>query len=432
MQAFRISVFLWIAALPFAWAEETRLNAESRPSAIELPKLANHYPAVSTRITYHKLKRAIEDKLIEDLDTLLTYISETREFDNPFAHFVLFHWSQSFSRDEISPQYPRIVFHKDGFIGALTGDPDAKGQPAHGMKDADMKGPQYESLPIIELDNKGKDFAFRLIEFKKPDTRGGVRTVCNDEPGFCARCHGTSLRPIIGLNAGAAGAFHDGDAEAQKKQFDTFSKSLDKAAMKRYRFFLRKGDDYRAASAFRHLSLHANHLNFVRIQTRLEKSKVYRPYRYAIYAALLDCDDIETFLPLGTRIAHRRKIGDDFPALVEETRRILGDELKAMQKKSRVVERATAFEASAKYINQVAKLRYILEGQGLDSDYDMREWSPSFAPTTTSYGFNAGELTLDDFLRREFLPALREKEPRLPDKCADLKALSLDVLTPKR
>lgn len=145
----------------------------------------------------------------------------------------------------------------------------------------------------------------------------------------------------------------------------------------------------------------------------------YCEYRYAILAALIQCDDISSFLPDTLRSGFPK-----FENVLADTIRI-EQNLLDLQKKNNPTTYFGIdqfFDAKA-----IAGLRYLLEGRGIS----MRFWSTD---PIAKYGWGDGEYHVGDFAR---LLALSDKDlatfsskDKIKHKegCEELKALSLAAL----
>ena len=116
----------------------------------------------------------------------------------------------------------------------------------------------------------------------------------------------------------------------------------------------------------------------------LNSKKMYSKYKYALYGAMISCDDIPGFLPPELQRQHEKKLGMSFDALEQNSLR------------QRAFEEYNARRARFLLLNDQPKLhlddmesepiglsgqkdiawiRYLLEGQSVDPKFDMKIWS---------------------------------------------------------
>src|SRR5262249_7709399 len=163
---------------------------------------------------------------ITDIDSLLESLKGDSQHSDVLRSFILIYNSRSLQRTAIDPEHPRIVFHKDGLIGAMTGNPD--------------KPESYRLMELIEYEPAPHHWVFHAIEL--PEQAGGEGHF-EDRRARCTECHGQRPRPIWGTYPLWPGAYFGNDSLVgrEEKNYRRFVDSLSEPEMKRYRYFMRDG-----------------------------------------------------------------------------------------------------------------------------------------------------------------------------------------------
>jgi len=376
-----------------------------------------HDPQRVGRLTYDSLKVLAVRKKIRDLDSLLDAIEREPAYDRPLRAFTLVHDSEGRPHADVTELHPRILFHKDGFFAAVTGDPSRA---------------SYQEMEIFEYQAQGARWRRRLIDFS-----GSVegKAAFTDAPTQCARCHGDDPRPRWGsypLWPGALGGYNDALTTSERKLLGDLVERIEIPSMRRYRYFFRKRDEYPADSANVHLGIHLNAMNWHRVASQLLSSAAFPPYRFAIYGALLGCD-AQALLPERLAEAHRRRLGMSAAEVRSDTeKRVALDvdtrwrHFASLQPTPPVPDSPITDDGAS--LPAAAALRFMLEGQRLDPELRPGLWSLSHQGGKASYAFSTGLHGLSDLSVDYVEPAIRREHPQLKRDCAAIAVLSREAL----
>ncbi len=352
-------------------------------------------PLRPDRLRVADLVRWTQENRIEDLDSLLQLINK-KGYAKNLQSFALMHASRSLHRKHISPLFPRVIFSHQGLTGAVTGDP------------SDPES--YQSLELVEFDDKKNDFVFSLIEFSAKKGETGKAT---PSPSTCTECHGKNPRPIWAAYPvwpGSYGSDNDKLTVEEQKLFKTFLTSFNDGNHDRYKLFQSPNNlNYLDPKSNLKLGLELNFQNYRKTNAQLVNSGVANHYGFALLAASKGCKNISEFLPDQLALAHEQRLGMTYEQLKQATRDAISREAKARvtrynnlispEDKTLDYEDAGQFDFTRAHIT--AKLRYLIEGQSMTPDLEMSTWALSYAPTGRSYSFSNGHFGIEDLYQRE-------------------------------
>jgi len=359
-------------------------------------------------LTYAKIKKIVADPAnkITSLNDFLSFLKSSPLYHEYLRSFTLIFDSRSEEQEAVTPSFPRVVFHKDRLVLAVTGMPGTAA---------------YNTLVMIEFDLAAQDFQFHRIEFPPELTDGDqaravqVLPKPEDRPEGCSDCHGEKLRPRWATYAiwpGAYGGFDDllfGDKE--KAMFAGFVQQG--LPTKRYQYFDFAGGRYfiettdaAGAKTYRlnpvanfHLSEHLSWLNFKRILQELKRSEgFFAKYRPALAAALLDCDNFPEFLPDAWQ-ERRLQVYDETKAtgLVRQRERV--EDFLTRGGADWTVAQFSGGSHDRDDLRAISRLRVVLELGGLSMD----DWSLAGEPGVVAYDFSNGAHGITSLLYRELM-----------------------------
>lgn len=285
-----------------------------------------------------------------------------KRFPDLREHYTLMRYSDS--AQEAEPTSPRIIaFSKDArLVMALAGHPSFEG---------------YHDLEVCEFNDQTEGFEFSRLSFPE---EGAVRRVdfsaINSQS--CTDCHRDDPRPNwepYNFWPNAYGTVdqlnHYGEIDLSREDeaihFSDFLKT--NAFLGRYSILRGLDTLYQLKARGRRrlpnleLTQKLSALNFRRISRLVRQTPDYARYKFAIFAALLDCEDIESFLPETDRTHHAGSAADW---------------LKDTEASLRVRVKNPQPDYHAPY---VSKLRYLLEGRGIS----MKDWSMSHSQETYNF-----------------------------------------------
>ena len=158
--------------------------------------LARAAQPFSEPLSLQALEEFAKRNKITSIDQIIPLLPEDMR-----SNFTLVYGSRSPEAVSISPAYPRVIlFSKDGrSLLAFTTDPSK---------------PFYNSLQMIEFDERASQFKFGELSFNQDKEKGNTHIRANAKPTSCASCHGAgaNAHPIwdsYALWPGVYGSFDD-------------------------------------------------------------------------------------------------------------------------------------------------------------------------------------------------------------------------------
>lgn len=292
-------------------------------------------------------------------------------------NFTLIYNSRSLQADDVTSKRPRALMFSDDtcLTMTFTGDPEK---------------PHYNEIELIQCDKKNKSFELRKIEFgsKQPH-------MSRKNPQECIRCHRSDPRPNWDSYPFWPGINHTFSERAEAGNLASLADAV--KLNPRYGYLVDPGS-YNGPEGYNNpnvaLSQRLSALNNRREIRLLSKSKNFEKVKYMVAAALLDCDDIEGFIPKTQRKLFTRS----YQATLKETAEIQRKFF--IQKVSRlsdlypdtqaVLEHRNGMDPdpqlrsdiSPDFVNSQAKLRYALQNS---PDAGLADWSMTFDKGSFSF-----------------------------------------------
>ncbi len=424
--------------------ESSLYQASFTAKKIEIPNISYSYEImdkvsgnfVSTTITNNtntsalsidKLRKLVKDRDIGSVDELLQSFDKNPEFGKLLSQFVLIFNSNSEEASAVAPSIPRVVLHADLLFISFTAL----------FKDAEQKIPNsyQETLPLFYFDPIRKTFTPGLFTFRQG------KAVFEDNPKSCSSCHGDPAVPIwapYSVWPGAYGMMDNQIYKITERALRDVSNLVVEAKNFSHFFTMRsKTDRYRSLKfpdpvVTNHLNSpfdeqegvfkgrltgapntllthHIYHLNYWRILNEILSSDHYNQYRYAIWGALLDCDNIQQFFPFTLPIEPRVKVREFATSHVDylnHTESLIND----IGGADTAIEISYSIELASKHIPKLfGNLAYVLQ----KTDLDPYTWSLAKYPgyEGRSFIFNAGadnesdgsSLLLHEFLKKKLI-----------------------------
>ncbi len=319
---------------------------------------------------------------------------------------------QSQSRQAASAERPRILMRTEDtrFLMAYTGE----------------TGPQSRSLELIQLNDQTKAWEFAEIDFPGEGTAGASVVFRKHGSGTQAQaCTGCHLgRPNWHAYRLWPGVFKGNDDSTEPG-------SQEHLARRKFEARVEGGQDPDYAFLSTHLfgaqgapttntsiSIGLSRANFERIARILANSPRFPQYQYALMAAVTNCSDIESFVPVSARsrhpLAYAKLLQSTHSAhsgYYEDRRNALGDNFDPA---------TTARDIEVNHATRVAALRYLAQGLELTRPGDrIEDWS--MVPLNGDvFAFQAGFFGIN----RLDQPLAREIVARTPGPLAFVKEMS--------
>lgn len=299
--------------------------------------------SVAFGINLREIEALVDANVIYSADDLLQRLSESQR-----SRFVVMRKSRSLQ--EATDESPRVISYGDDaeLLVAFNGDPASRG---------------YHTVELLGFDTDRKEWEARTLEL---DLTGATPAKLS-APNLsrCQQCHGNPVRPLwepYPFWPGAAGEKDSLSAEDEAWLEDFAYESGDRPRYKWMRWrenleIVRK-DILRFTHAF-HLHGEIESIEATRLAAWMQAQPAYRPLRFAIAGALVDCENFLTWAP---------------PA--PGTGQAAWADLKAdtihMNNKAPELHRRLIGEVDTRIITN---LRYLFETRS----YSLRSWSHSIA-----------------------------------------------------
>lgn len=330
-------------------------------------------------LTYAALQKSVEDHDIRSVDELLPCLPSGYR-----KHFTLVYGSRSPEKDSADPLHPRVIlFGRDAsFLMAFTGNPDK---------------PFYDRLQLIEFRREESAFFFAELIFQKD----GVTT--HESPPECRSCHGADGHPIwdtYDLWPGAYGSSNDSVPRGtpERRNFEAFLAGNGRRGRYAALGWLKKSpvapyhdDDTFDPDLFPNLRLNKllSRYNAKRVFREVRERPLYEEKKVEIARGLLGCDGFPVSGPLEREI--RGSLRDAFQTKMQRNKRFAP---------------ALAFNA-AYYAPGSARVVQVARLLGADP----ADWALTLEKS--SFDFQDGDATLDDFLLTEIVRDLARGQAAL-------------------
>ena len=270
--------------------------------------------------TFKDLKSDILANKIKSSQDLLHFFASNSKYQGLTRNAILERRSFALHDDQVTDEFPRIVMSDGNLTLHLTSDTPRLGD---------------RLIELIEYDPKAADFNFKLISFgsktgepeffETPADGNLPRARLNTETGGsvqnCSNCH----------TNGADGGFenlHWGPLDGLGRVYGTGRDLIEKNSdeFKSFQKFLNVKNDPARGVLFQDLGLKIssdNSGNIVfpdspnqhftehvyetarrKMAASIRKFSGYREYQYSVAAALLNCQDLDQFLPLNSKTEH--------------------------------------------------------------------------------------------------------------------------------
>jgi len=370
-----------------------------------------------TRPTFQKFDTIQKGKTFQGVNALLKKLKISPDFEILFQNFTLVYQSKSLFRKDVSKKYPRIIAHGPGFFIGLTGDPEKN---------------SFESIELAEFDVAANQFKPRLLKHNRTTQE------FDDVPPkdlSCTGCHTKNFQPLWSSYAlwnGAVGSRDDKPTASETKVFSDLLDNLEKPEFARYRIFLEKMEsveDFSKRSPNFGLSKHISALKYRQLVQSLQNEKVLQPYLFALGGALLNCPDIESFLPAKVKLAHDQKLVESIPELTTRFQAVL--QLDKETREKRFIELVGNDELmfgndfDLAHVEPLAKLYYLIDGQPISSQVSLKLSGLTAEPRATlALAHSNGGKGLNDLYDRELFELLVAEGMKYGASCEDLAAES--------
>lgn len=340
---------------------------------------------ITSPVTFNKIQTYLaENPKANSIETLLAALPpEFRKF------FVAAYKSRS--AQSASPSFPRfILFEKDStFALALSGDPNSE---------------NYQRLETVEFDLSSKAWVFREIKF--PSIPGDQIVISEDNPKRCANCHDRQgvMRPIWDIYnkwPGFYSRISSPDSKAtspqhtfELAQFEKFRNQLQRAPGRytsvvdpmRIKPWDLVANPEVAENGFKRrktrdeigkLRLFGKGLlyhNFQRVISQLRENPKYLRFKYALVAALANCDPIEDLLPpqFNLRMKNNEK---SFPEIKKSSEESMRRVSLSVQKRLGIEKGDEEYKENGPVFSErqepLQKARYVLLAS---MDRDIYDW----------------------------------------------------------
>ncbi|MEZ4749510.1 MAG: hypothetical protein R3B54_02445 [Bdellovibrionota bacterium] len=287
------------------------------------------------------LKELIESRDLRNVEDVLPLLPE-----NLRTHFVLIEDSKSLQG--ATEKNPRAVLYarRGRFVLTFNGDPTQRG---------------YRSLEMMEYQEDSHSYEFRRIDF--PQSGPAVFSEAN--PKRCQGCHQNPARPNWGRYPFWPGAVGEKDSldDRARAKFNRFIR--DGATHPRYRH-LKRAENLAAIEAQTLKFTPAFELDVLydiidedRLSHWIQQTESYETYKYAILAALVDCDSLVDFIPSSSVHGGAAQMS----VLLRDTKQVL----------SAIPEPNKRLLDELEY-RITANVRYVFERRGIS----IRSWAKSF------------------------------------------------------
>lgn len=348
--------------------------------------------------TYSQLKILIEEKEIQSLDQLLTYLPESLR-----KNFVLMHKSQSVQ--EATPLQPRVLlFTEDGSMGLAfsTSDPNM-------VEILELNPKTNKMEPHVILFDEASDNKVKVVD-------DPLSYFPKSHPNHCTRCHSEKMHFNWDTYPRWPGAFG-----VNNKNLSPFSK--EKSSLKELQRTIDDRSPLRHLPGSKSVSLltlglrnnsitnRLSETNAKRIVELLKESPQFPKYRAAIFAALLNESRFTQFLSEKDKEAFLK----EYEELKADTQKRLKDYEKTLDARQKSSGFGSSFfqkiEHGQQYdhheIERTAKMRFLADRMGISSaDWGMTRIPGTYATQTGMFGLFTDMLT-------PYVEVLRETDPEL-------------------
>lgn len=382
-----------------------------------MPMIASAHCDLSERPTMTELAAMIRSQecQIRSLEDVLPHLPDSMKLN-----FVLFYKSRSiqapFKTDYV---HPRAILYTDTtpeFFVTFNGAVSQTG---------------FRSLEILQSDlqeaDPAKMFQFFYINFPKDDSSQSwdqIQSqieVSDSNPITCTICHGDPARPLFPGFPKWEGTYGSFLTKINPEEEAGLERFLQEKKQSRYRILnwdVDRSSDLLSGLANAQLNSKLSQLNSVRVAKLVRSSANYADYKYAVLGALLDCPRYPEFFPqnieeileealnikfdfdnhyseirlpsflealLQPGYSEFGEIGDFYPrpqqssmppekALLENLQSYSGNSLRLTQM---VIDTFTQ-QGAARTSGNIAKLRFVMEGRGID----IYDWFMDPTPST--------------------------------------------------
>jgi hypothetical protein len=260
--------------------------------------------------TFADLKNIILENHLNSVNETLAYFAQDPRYSRLVENPVLNPRSFALHGSDVVPRFPRIVLHDRNFVLQVTGDPSKVSS---------------EIIESFEFNPEDQRLHFQIINFPARATNEMFVEDAESadfqhmkHPSYgtivaCSGCHGLEApdsRPRWGAGPFWQTPFGGIDetifaASPAARDWDTFQNTLkDSSDGKRYRLLklsrtqtLANGDQLLLDHPNSALTATLDQMNLRRIAHLVTSSDFYPPLQYAVAAAFLGCDELESFIP---------------------------------------------------------------------------------------------------------------------------------------